>query len=136
MRDSKLIGLLVIFALISTVLMSPLFWSLVGAVLVAGAITKYIDYYNKNVWPNKYFTSEEFLEQKAKISEYVEDCNALNEHIGELKALDSIQSSNKGTAVQRTRAITTTAAKAGKMMSLRLPMLQNTVTNANNPLST
>ena len=61
--NAKQTGFLVIFALLVTVLMSPLFWSLVGAILVAGAITKYVDYYYKNVWPNKYFTSEEFLEQ-------------------------------------------------------------------------
>lgn len=98
--NAKGTGFLVIFALIITVLMSPIFWILVGVVAAVWGIKAYADYYYKKIWPNIYFASEEFLEQKAKISEYVYDCNALNEHIGELKALqDSIQSSNKGSAV-------------------------------------
>ena len=98
--NAKATGFLVVFALIITVLMSPIFWILVGVVAAGWGITAYVDYCYKKVLPNKYFASEEFLEQKAKISEYVEDCNALNEHIAELKALqDSIQSSKKGTAV-------------------------------------
>ena len=98
--NAKATGFLVIFALIVTVLMSPIFWILVGVVAAAWGVTAYVDYYYKKVWPNKYFTSEEFLEQKDEISEYGEDCNALNEHIAELKAFqDSVQSSNKGTAV-------------------------------------
>ena len=100
------LGILVILALIITVLTSPIFWIFVGVVAIAIGATAYADYYYKTIWPNKYFASEEFLEQKLRISAYVEDCNALNDHIGELKALqDSVKSSNKGTAVLRDSSI-------------------------------
>ena len=58
------IGFLFVLALLVTVVTSPIFWGLVGAVLVAGILIKFIDHYYKNIWPDKYFNSEEFLEQK------------------------------------------------------------------------
>lgn len=93
------IGFLFLIAIIITVLTSAIFWIIAGITAILLAAIWYADYYWKKVWPNKYFASEEFLEQKGRISDYVDDCNALNEHIRELKALqDSIQSSNKGAA--------------------------------------
>jgi hypothetical protein len=97
--NAQAIFFLIVIALIVTVLTSPVFWALVGVVLIGWAIMAYQTYYWNEIWPNKYFSSEEFLEQKNKITDYVDDCNSLNDHIGELKALqENIQTSNKGSA--------------------------------------
>jgi hypothetical protein len=55
------------------------------------------EYYVKVYWPNKYFVSEEFFAQKKKITDYVHECNELNDHIAELRTLqEQIQTTNRG----------------------------------------
>lgn len=98
--------LLLLLSMLIALLSHPATWVAAGTAAICIGIIKYREYYWKNIWPDKYFSSEEFLEQKAKISSYVEDCNDLNKHISELKALqESVQSSNKGTATLKDSSI-------------------------------
>jgi len=91
----------VIMAIVA-VLLRPEFWIAAGLILLAIASYKGWNYYWDVIWPDKYFVSEEFLAQKQKISDYVDECNDLNEHIAELKSLqDEIQTSNRGVGTLR-----------------------------------
>jgi len=86
----------IVLAAVIAVLQSPFFWItaiLVGLVFIAFKTKEH--YWNK-IFPDRYFAGEEFLDLKARISEYVDECNQLNDHIGELKASqESIRSSSK-----------------------------------------
>lgn len=79
------------------VMQTAAFWFF--ALVIGAAIGTYKgwNYYINIYWPNKYFESEEFLEQKKRISDYVDECNELNDHIAELKALqEQIKTTNRG----------------------------------------
>ena len=86
----------IVLAAVIAVLQSPFFWItaiLVGLVFIA---LKTKEHYWNKIFPDRYFAGEEFLGLKARISEYVDECNQLNDHIGELKASqESIRSSSK-----------------------------------------
>lgn len=91
----------VIMAIVA-VLLRPEFWIAAGLILLAIVSYKGWNYYWDVIWPDKYFSSEEFLAQKQKIADYVDECNELNEHIAELKSLqDEIQTSNRGVGTLR-----------------------------------
>ena len=87
----------VLMAAIVTLLTSPIFWALAAvAAIIWTVISGYNVYWNK-IFPNKYFVSDDFLSQKEKIADYVDECNQLNDHIGELKSFqDSICSKQNG----------------------------------------
>ena len=106
--EVEAVGILIIFGVIIGVLgavltafaalmTSPIFWILATFVAIIWiAISAYNFYWNK-VFPNKYFKSDEFLDQRKKIANYVDECNELNDHIGELKDFQkSIHSKQNG----------------------------------------
>ena len=89
------IGLVI--AALGALFTSPIFLAFAAvAVIFWITVSGYNFYWNK-IFPTKYFQSDEFLSQKEKIANYVDECNQLNDHIGELKNFqDSIRSEQNG----------------------------------------
>ena len=84
------IGMLVSFVIAA--MQAPEFWIGVGILAVIGLIY----FYNEYLWIEFYVESEEFKGAKQRIADFVDECNDLNDHIGELKLFqDSIRSEIK-----------------------------------------
>ncbi len=98
------VGMLVLSLVASLVAatQTPQFWIFVGVIALPIATFYGYNFYWDHIFPGRYFISEEFLEQKNKIVDYVDECNELNDHIGELKSFqESIRSSNKSIGTLR-----------------------------------
>jgi len=94
------VGLLALSAIIGALfalLQNPATWIAVLIALAVAGLIQGREYYYKNIYPNRYFASEDFLELKEKLRGHAEDCNNLNIHIAELKGIQgSFSSTNKG----------------------------------------
>jgi len=103
------IALVIVFGLVALVLsaviaaiQSPLFWAVAIPAFSVFIAFRAKEYFWNRIFPDRYFAGEEFLGLKARIYEYVAECNRLNDHIGELKASqESIRSDSRDIGVLR-----------------------------------
>ena len=86
--------------LLITVMMTPIFWFVVLAIMIIWISVYSYNYYWDEIFPERYFRCDEFLAQRNKITNYVGECNELNDHIRELKEFQTrIGSKQNGVGV-------------------------------------